>query len=227
MGEAKTRGFGETFEPENVMEDYDCLQIDLLTSPRLLRTATSPSTPESFQNSSPSTGSSTHQEPLEAFEDAVRIATLLCLRAATLQTHPMAKQSYSMLLDRLIDRLRIILEWIYPDTYDSAYVNPMLLHEQHGQGAILSMSSARPFLIWMSMIGYQLSVYYGLYHQGWSYHHSEGCIYLKVLVAMGICDAADVDHCTKDDVVIFDMLNLNWATDYKRKSFEMLRWIVN
>ncbi|KAF7537210.1 hypothetical protein G7054_g3900 [Neopestalotiopsis clavispora] len=233
MREAKECGFGETFEPENVMEDYDCLQIDLLTTPYVLRhqfrSVTSPPSPEDLQVSSPSTSGLSHcahQDLLEAFEDAVRITTLLCLRAAILQTSPTAKQSYSMLLNRLVDRLQILLDWIYPKAYDSAFIDPTVLNEQQNQGTMLSIGSARPFLIWMSIIGYQLSVYYGFYHKGWSYHHSEGCIYLKILVSVGICDTADVDLCTNDDVAIFDMLNLNWATDYDRQSFELLRWIV-
>lgn len=224
MDKAQRRGVGQTFEPDALQEDYDFLQIDLLNSPRPLWPHFS--TPKSSGSSAfPSRYDS--QDILNAFEDAVRVTTLICLRAATIQISPRSRTQNTRLLDRLVDRLQVILEWMYSDTLQSAYVNPTLLHEQQeDQGAILSVSGARPFLIWMSMIGYQLSVYSGIFHQGWSAHHPEDCIYLKILAAMGISDTTDVDLCARDDVAIFDMLNLNWGTDFSRRSFEVLRWVV-
>lgn len=224
MDKAQRRGIGQTFEPDALQEDYDFLQIDLLNSPRPLLPHFS-TTKSSGISAFPSKYDS--QDILNAFEDAVRVTTLICLRAATIQTSPRSRTQNTRLLDRLVNRLQIILEWMYSDTLQSAYVNPTLLHEQQeDQGAMLSVSGARPFLIWMSMIGYQLSVYSGIFHQGWSAHHPEDCIYLKTLAAMGISDTTDVDLCARDDVAIFDMLNLNWGTDFSRRSFEVLRWVV-
>lgn len=224
MDKAQKRGVGQTFEPDGLQEDYDFLQIDLLNSPRPLLPHFSTTTSSASSVFSRRYDS---RDVLNAFEDAVRVTTLICLRAATIQTSPRSRNQNTRLLDRLVDRLQIILQWMYSDTLYSAYVNPTLLQgQEEDQQAMLSASGARPFLIWMSMIGYQLSVYSGIFHQGWSAHHPEGCIYLKTLEAIGISDMTDVDLCARDDVAIFDMLNLNWGTDFSRRSFEVLRWVV-
>jgi hypothetical protein len=231
MQVSQNRGLDEKFDPDNVMEDFDCLQKDLLISPQPLLLYASSSVPsvgkdvasnEATPSICPPFGV---EDALAPFEEAVRLTMLICLRAATMQARPWSRKVYVILLARLVERLQLILNWMNEDTCNCSFVDPMLLRSQDKRNP-LPISSARPFLIWMCMVGYELSIYYGIFHQGWSDHHPKGCIYLKILEAIGIHDTEDIELCSDDDLIIFDTINLNWATETKWKAADMLRWII-
>ncbi|KAH6657004.1 hypothetical protein BKA67DRAFT_553953 [Truncatella angustata] len=213
-------GLEEKFDPENLMEDYDFLQRDLLTLPQPLGTNmkdTASTTWPSYDG-----GLSAAMKPSLAFEEAIRVTTLMCLRAANIQA-PWSKATYSKLLDILVDRLRVILDWMYESKEDCAFIDPSLLHHRE-EG--FPVNNARRFLIWICMIGYELSVYYTVYHEGWSDHRRKSCLYLQMLGALGIHDEADIDNSDNEELSIFDTINLNWATNNKWQARDMLKWMI-
>lgn len=228
MRAARERTIDEKFDPENLMEDYDFLQRDLLSVPMPLQVHNTPShrseeRVESYASvPNAATGNST-QDPSEAFEEALRVTTLMCLRAGTMEG-PWSKISYAALLAHQVSRLHIILDWICKPRVGTPFVDPTLLVGSDDRE--LPVINARPFLVWMCMIGYQLSTYYAIFHEGWTDHRRENCVYLRLLKALGVHNNADIDTCKEADLMIFDTLNTEWATARKWDAKDMLRWII-
>lgn len=230
MRTSKEQGLDERFDPENLLEDYDFLQYDLLRSARWLpiRRPVNYTALGSLESTGVESDISTQdaaEQPLLAFEEALRIVTLMCLRAATMQG-PWSKQAYSRLLAKLAGCLQIIIARMCEGPDGCSFVDPSLLHGAD-RSEILSISSARPFLIWMCMLGYQFSIYHAVYHDGWSDHRPENCIYLRVLAALGLRDDAAIERLHDNDLLIFETINLEWATGKKWYARDMLRWMIS
>ncbi|KAK9779686.1 hypothetical protein SCAR479_03293 [Seiridium cardinale] len=227
---SQQHGSEERFDPDNAMEDYHLLQRDLLSSPRPFRDINdiiafhAQKAVKADRLPQHTDAQFTAGNPYAAFEESLRLTTLMCLRAGIMQG-PWSKYAYSALLGLLIERLESILNWISEDLDDCSYIDPALL-QTNEQTKSLSVSDCRPFLIWMCLIGFELSVYYGVYHADWSGHHPEKSLYFKLLSALAISTKADADVVSDDDLLIFETLNLNWATGSKRTARDCVKWIV-
>ncbi|KAK6070141.1 hypothetical protein SCUP515_08625 [Seiridium cupressi] len=227
---SQQHGPEERFDPENAMEDYHLLQRDLLSSPRPFRDINdiiafhAQKAVKADRLPQNTDAQFTAGNPYVAFEESLRLTTLMCLRAGIMQG-PWSKYAYSALLGLLFERLESLLNWISEDLDDCSYIDPALL-QTNEQTKSLSVSDCRPFLIWMCLIGFELSVYYGVYHADWSGHHPEKSLYFKLLSALAIRTKADADVVSDDDLLIFETLNLNWATGNKRTARDCVKWIV-
>lgn len=124
------------------------------------------------------------------------------------------------------------------------FIDPWLLHDADGWGTSLCaaadddddeedplgavdssplpsvVETSRPFLVWMAVAGYQVSVYYGGSRAG------GGSIYAQLLGALGIRTAADAGAVSDADLAVAHMLDLSWSTGVACEARDILRRVV-
>ncbi|KAI0126848.1 hypothetical protein BJ170DRAFT_421112 [Xylariales sp. AK1849] len=218
----RERMIGVKFDPDNVMEDYHCLQHQLLAFPQPFSAYMNVSAGRhantfSGSNSTETLGANvmSFSTCLQALERALRLSTLICLRASTLESL-WSRRAYLSLLSYLVQQLQVMLAYMRRLQQPHAFVDP------YPGCAII----ARPFLIWMCILGKFLSTYFNVYYGGGSGHNPEGSVYFQVLQEIGILTDTDVDSVTDSDLRICRMLNLSWATGHEWDEKGILRRIL-
>jgi hypothetical protein len=130
------------FDPEQIMEEYYHLTYQLLTHPRPLLSSKNRPTPPRLGNSPPYR---------TAFEMASRAASLICLRAPTLELAS-GRQASTNLLVLLFRQLSNILVAL-------RQVRRQSIATEESKSADEFIASARPFLVWMCLLGDVIAVY--------------------------------------------------------------------
>jgi hypothetical protein len=188
----RTRQLDIKFEPENLMEEYYAFAHQLLTYPCALP----PGGP-----GSPLLKPGIEVDYKPSFETALRAATLLCLRAPTLEIVS-RQRANANLLNLLFKELEIILAWLRQERQrraEAGVYDPA--HE--------FIVNARPFLIWMCLLGDVISTYTNFHliqRRGLNRRNSVVC-QLMVEILGG---SRDVDDITDADLQLTRLWNIDF-----------------
>ncbi|KAI0129785.1 hypothetical protein BJ170DRAFT_288060 [Xylariales sp. AK1849] len=152
------------FEPEHLMEEYYDLMHQLLTLPHTL-----PLRMDSSRPRRPPT-KAIH---LAAFETALRAATLICLRAPTLELL-LARVGNENLLTLLYEQLHLVLIWFRQARRQAPSLESGTTDEFIGK--------AKPFLVWMCLLGDVIGVYVNFHLAGGEDLNGRGFIVRQLMI---------------------------------------------